>query len=302
MKKIDLLSKKILVFLLMETLLVVAIGIPLLILKPADTDVLVMACSIIFMWFPVIATFLTKKITHDDSKVCCKLHFRVNWKAYLLSAYLPSVLVLVGAAFYFIIFPDYFDLGMSNIKTLVAQVGQDVVIPELSIGMIIAISIGMVLLAPFVFVNHILAFGEEYGWRGYLLPLLCEKIGSRKGILLNGALWGFAHAPLVCVGVNYTGSYWGRPFTGIIMMVLFAMVVGIFLSYLTLKTKSIIPACIAHGVINAVREAPLFVCCSVYNALLGPKISGIIGMAGFIILAAFLFCSKFIFQDLQKDT
>lgn len=300
MNKNDFLNKKILVFLIIEALLVAAIGILLLIMKPADTDILVMVSAIIFMWLPVIATFLTKKITQDDSKVCCKLCFRENWKTYLLSAYLPSVLVLVGAAFYFIIFPDHFDLEMSNIKILVAQVGQDVVIPELSIGIIIAISIGLVLLAPFVFVNHILAFGEEYGWRGYLLPLLCEKFGSQKGILLNGALWGLAHAPLVCVGVNYTGSYWGRPFTGVIMMTLFAMVVGIFLSFLTIKTKSIIPACIAHGVINAVREAPLFVCCSSYNALLGPKISGIIGMAGFIILGAFLLWKNPINKSLES--
>lgn len=63
------------------------------------------------------------------------------------------------------------------------------------------------------------------------------------------------------------------------------IVIEIFLSYLTIKTNSVIPASIAHGVINAVREAPLCIMSvSSYNALLGPKPSGIIGMVGFILL------------------
>ena len=99
------------------------------------------------------------------------------------------------------------------------------------------------------------AFGEEIGWRGFLLPLLTEELGIQKAVLLNGILWGIAHAPLVCFGLNYTGDYPGAPWYGILMMVLFATSTGIFLSDLTLKSRSIFPACIAHGAINAIREA-----------------------------------------------
>lgn len=49
-----------------------------------------------------------------------------------------------------------------------------------------------------------------------------------------------------------------------------------------------IPACISHEVINALREAPLFICESNYNALLGPKPSGIIGMSGFLVMGIVL--------------
>ena len=144
------------------------------------------------------------------------------------------------------------------------------------------------MLSPLVFVNHILAFGEEVGWRGYLLPLLCSKFGIVNGIIIDGVLWGVVHAPLVSFGVNYAGDYVGAPWTGILMMIVFATSVGVFLSYLTIKTKSIIPACISHGVINALREAPLFICVSNYNALLGPKPSGIIGMSGFLTMGIIL--------------
>jgi hypothetical protein len=49
-----------------------------------------------------------------------------------------------------------------------------------------------------------------------------------------------------------------------------------------------IPACIFHEVINALREAPLFICESNYNALLGPKPSGIIGVSGFLVMGIVL--------------
>ncbi len=101
-------------------------------------------------------------------------------------------------------------------------------------------------------------------------------------------MWGIAHAPLVCFGLNYTGEYPGTPFTGILMMTVFATVSGIFMSYLTLRSGSIWPACIAHGAVNAVREAPLLICAAGYDALLGPKPSGLIGMAGFIIMGVLL--------------
>ena len=55
---------------------------------------------------------------------------------------------------------------------------------------------------------------------------------------------------------------------------------------MTLKSKSIFPACIAHGAINAIREAPLLICLDTYNVLLGPKPSGLIGMTGFLVLGA----------------
>ena len=163
------------------------------------------------------------------------------------------------------------------------------------------IAAGFVLLAPLVFVNHILAFGEEVGWRGYLLPLMCRKFGVTRGIILDGVLWGAVHAPLVAFGVNYAGDYPGVPWSWMLMIV-FATSVGVFLSWLTIKTKRIIPACISHRVINALREAPLFICVSNYSALLVPKPSGVIGMSGFLVIGIVLMLSikssdKFIWQE-----
>jgi len=57
-----------------------------------------------------------------------------------------------------------------------------------------------------VFLNSLigipLAFGEEYGWRGYLLPRLLP-LGEVKATLLLGMIWGMWHLPALLIGLNY---------------------------------------------------------------------------------------------------
>ena len=49
----------------------------------------------------------------------------------------------------------------------------------------------------FMPVNFLLAFapffGEEYGWRYYLQPLLQKRFGMRTGVLILGVVWGVWH-------------------------------------------------------------------------------------------------------------
>ena len=281
-------SRRIRIFLLIEFLLVGFISIPLFVLGAESGSGLVMAASVVFMWLPALATLITRKLTDDKSKLPLKPLIKKNRKMYVVSAYIPSIAIVLGTSLYFAFFPEHLDLSLTSLKDLIAAHGQQIQLPMLSISSLLLFTAGFVLLAPLVFVNHILAFGEEVGWRGYLLPLLCRKFGVTRGIIIDGVLWGAVHAPLVAFGVNYAGDYPGAPWSGMLMMIVFATSVGVFLSCLTIKTKSIFPACISHGVVNALREAPLFVCVSNYNALLGPKPSGIIGMSGFLVIGIVL--------------
>lgn len=271
--------------------MVILCTLPLFLLHAEPASPLMIFTSIIFMFLPALTTLIVKRLTHDNGGLFLKLNVRKAWKLYLLAAFAPGVLIGIGAALYFLLFSDHFDRSLTYAARLLALNGQMVDLPQINLSMVIGVSLILTLMAPLVIVNHVAAFGEEIGWRSYLLPLLIDELGIQKAVLLDGILWGIAHAPLVCFGLNYTGEYPGAPWSGILMMVLFATSIGIFFSYLTLKSKSIFPACIAHGAINAIREAPLLICLDTYNVLLGPKPSGLIGMTGFLVLGAVIFVS-----------
>ena len=50
-----------------------------------------------------------------------------------------------------------------------------------------------------------LGVGEEYGWRGYLLPRLLP-LGEIKATVLVGLIWCFWHLPMMVMGMNYPGQ------------------------------------------------------------------------------------------------
>ena len=279
---------KILAFLGVEYALVFVCTLPLFLLGAEPMGPLMLGISVLFMFLPALVALIVRRLSGDRSGMFLRPNIKGTRRQYLMAALLPGVLTMAGAALYFLLFPGDLDLSMGYMSELLALSGQAAEVPAVTLPQVIGAGLVLTLIAPLVLVNHIAAFGEELGWRGYLLPMLIEGLGESRAVLLNGVLWGIAHAPLVCFGLNYTGEYPGAPFTGILMMVVFATVLGVFMSYLTLRSGSIWPACVAHGAVNAVREAPLLICAAEYNDLLGPKPSGLIGMAGFIVLGGVL--------------
>lgn len=92
----------------------------------------------------------------------------------------------------------------------------------------------------------IIAFGEEYGWRGYLQGELV-KLGRIKGVLLVGLIWGIWHAPVVAMGHNYPG----HPVLGPIAFMVFNLFLSVFLGYIVFKTGSIWLAAFGHAIFNS---------------------------------------------------
>lgn len=249
-------------------------------------DVALAAASILFMFFPLLCAVLTMAITREGFSAFrrAKPKFVKNWKWYLLAGLLPGVLVIFGAAAYFLVFPDCFDLSMPMIAN--AQTPLPITVTP---ALLALIALVLVITAQFVVINHVVAFGEEFGWRGYLLPKLMRKMSAPRAVLCTGALWGLAHFPLTVFGHNYGLGGPLHPVLPILMMTLFATVFGVFLSYLTIRTGSVIPASVAHGALNAVGGAAvLFVTADGYRPLLGPNVAGLFGMSGALILAVVL--------------
>jgi len=143
-----------------------------------------------------------------------------------------------------------------------------------------------VFLAPIL--NFVTCFGEEWGWRGYLLPKVSKHFSTIPTLLITGIIWGLWHAPLTIIGHNYGLGYWGFPFTGIAMMCVFCIVLGVFMSYVTLKTGSCIPAILAHGAVNGIAAIGIYFTFDGGNPFVGPAPTGIIGLIPFLIVAIFM--------------
>lgn len=95
-------------------------------------------------------------------------------------------------------------------------------------------------------VNAVLAFGEEVGWRGWLLPALLP-MGRWPALLVSGALWGAWHSPIVLLGYNF-----GEPnLGGVGLMMVATTLLGVIFGWLRLTSGSLWPAVLAHGSLNA---------------------------------------------------
>jgi len=56
-----------------------------------------------------------------------------------------------------------------------------------------------------ILVNLIPVFGEEYGWRGYLLPKLTHTVGKTSATIILGLDWALYHFPVVYFLAQTTG-------------------------------------------------------------------------------------------------
>lgn len=84
-------------------------------------------------------------------------------------------------------------------------------------------------------INAIAGFGEELGWRGFLLRQLNQQ-SFLKASLLIGFIWGIWHSPIILMGHNYPQ----HPEIGVLMMTIWCILLSPLFLYITLKSKSVI--------------------------------------------------------------
>lgn len=240
----------------------------------------------VVMFFPAVGVLLTRLATKEGFKnAWIKPHFKGNTKTYLLAYFGPGILTILGALVYFLVYPDNFDKNFGYLGQTLAETGAQIPQETLPI-VLISQTVTALLFGPIM--NIVTCFGEEWGWRGYLLPKMAEKLPPIPMLLVNGVIWGLWHAPLTAVGHNYGVGYKGFPFAGIAAMCGLCIVMGTFFSYVAMKTKSCIPAVLAHGAINSIASIGIYMTKDGGNPFIGPAPTGIVGASPLILVAVVL--------------
>jgi len=240
-----------------------------------------------YMWAPALGNILTRVITREGWKeVGLRPHFKKGWRYWLTGWFLPAVMTLLGAALFFVIFPQYFDASLPYVRKLMAAAPTAAAMSPWTLALLQLAE--AVLIAPIL--NSLATFGEEFGWRAYLLPKLMP-LGGRKAMLLIGLIWGVWHWPVIFMGYEYGFKYPGYPWAGPLLFIWVTFGLGTFLGWLTLRSKSIWPAVIGHAAINGIAGVAIFATAGQPNTLLGPLPVGIIGSLGYALVAIAIFVS-----------
>jgi membrane protease YdiL (CAAX protease family) len=232
------------------------------------------------MWAPAIGAVFTRRVIRRESLRVPEARVRLG----VLAPY--AVVMVVMPILFALVYGLTVLLGLGHLdlslKTFLAQIEA---VAGHSLGpqpparlVIAAIVLGSVIVAPFI--NSVFAFGEEYGWRGFLLPQLLP-LGRWPAHLIGGVIWGLWHAPLVLMGFDYPGFPWA----GVVWMCALTTLLGIFESEWTLRFNSVFLASFIHGTFNSQVYGIWRVIVPDAQPLLG-GFGGLIGLGAVAVLAA----------------
>jgi hypothetical protein len=238
------------------------------------TAAVVQYVVMIAMWVPAAAALFTIRFITHEKVNSTGFRFGDSWKPYAATALIIPLSFLLVYLLTWALGLGQPDWQLTSFYSTIASTGVDMSTAPPPSLLLTALFLGSLFLSPFV--NSILGLGEEWGWRGYLLPRLMP-LGKWKAYLLLGVIWGLWHAPLILIGFNYPG----HPVLGIFMMILFTTTIGIYINELTLHYKSAILAGWIHGVFNSQGYG-------IWRMLLfantDPILGGITGVAGILVL------------------
>lgn len=201
----------------------------------------VYALGVFGMLMPSLANLLTRLITKEGfARSYLGLNFKGNAKYYAASVWVKIAEAALCCLLIWAIFGG--ELSFSQAFPFDE--------PNTRIGaFMFQLSAAIIIFFP--------AFGEEWGWRGYLMPKLIELIGKPAAIIIGGIIWGLWHAPLTISGHNFGTDYVFYPWLGILIMCVMCILMNAFLTLLTEKTKSVYPASFCHMINNSLGAGTL---------------------------------------------
>lgn len=274
-------TRNILLYTAIAYALIWAVGLVFLLSGLPYASSIGMAAASLCMLFPLVATLIAQKKNGEP----LLRHIGVSWKinrwwfvGWLLMPVVALLTLVVSSWMPGMSYSPDNEVVTEALTQMSQQTG---VAFTPSLFILITLLSGLFAGAT---INALFAFGEEIGWRGYLLQQFRGKNFLASAILI-GLIWGLWHAPLILLGHNYPQ----HPVAGVFMMMLFCAALTPLIQYIRLKSGSVIPAAIMHGTLNAtIGMSNLFI--SNFNDLLcgGPGLAGILVLLSLDILL-FLF-------------
>jgi membrane protease YdiL (CAAX protease family) len=246
-----------------------------------------------YMFIPLFCTVILTKLVYKES-FRESISFKLKWSEwYIFAAAAPVLLAFLAFGFALILpgislapdmagmlgkfkemlSPEQFDQAIKQSDNMKAIFKTDYY--YLIVGTINAIVLGAT-------VNMVFGFGEEAGWRGFLLNALRDK-GFFKSSLIIGVIWGVWHLPVIIQGHNYGKHH----IIGIFMMTAWTILLAPMFNYVVYKTGSVLSAAVMHGILNASPGIALAYIKGGDELTIG--ITGAAGFLGLVVINAGIF-------------
>ena len=179
-------NKGILIYLLICFLLTYAIEIAVIVpmmerAKNGGSQAMTTSLMALVMLVPALSALITRLITAEGFRDHMILFdIRGKGRYYIIAWFLTPLLIAAGAVAYFLIFRERFDPDMKYIlDTYEASTGVRYDAAQMRATILSQTAAG-VLLGPVL--NCITCFGEEWGWRAYLLPRLMRRFNTLTAV------------------------------------------------------------------------------------------------------------------------
>lgn len=199
------------------------------------------------MFIPALCAFIVRRFVEREGFADAGLRWG-RGRYYLWAWLAPVGLGLIAAALSVALRQAEYDPYMTELMVRISKQAPNMKIPPIHVLRIYLIASG---LTQAVVMNTIPCFGEEFGWRGYLLMRLMP-LGTWRAMVLSGLIWGVWHAPVILQGHNYPD----HPQAGVFLMIGFCVLLSIILGWLRLASGSVFAAAVAHASINGPAFLP----------------------------------------------
>lgn len=250
--------------------------------------------TISYMYIPMLCAMFIQNYNHQlnlPSSISFKFNrwFLVAW---LLPLFIAFGSVIIATIFFDISLALNIDTGLKfitqSISPKVTQEANDQLAVLTIHSALLSVALG--LLAGLT-VNAVFAFGEEYGWRAFMLDAFKES-SFFKASLIIGIVWGVWHAPLILHGYNYPQ----HPISGVFMMIALCILLSFLFNYITIKSKSIIATSIMHGSLNGTANISIILLNGGNDIMVG-----VTGLSGLIFLTILILALYFYDMYISKD-